>query len=235
MSASITSNGFFWRGLLGGVGIMADAKGTPDECLWWWHFDGGSFSSWQDPGSPMNQNVSARHWRRWRVAALWFWHPCEGPTLLGVKCDTSLGRCWFSVAVAQQTSSHGYRGPGWEREQGRRICGVGGVGCRGQEGAPRTDQSALPATLPSSDSLQIVYLQLTQSQPPSHPTTNLQRKSVFRHGVCSVAKCSCLWRLQILGQFSLQGTPLFSILSYLLRYKNTTKNKRLDPSYVAAI
>lgn len=51
----------------------------------------------------------------------------EVPRLLGVKCDTSLGRCWFSVAAAQQTSSHGYR------EWRGRICGGGGGSGGGAE------------------------------------------------------------------------------------------------------
>lgn len=84
---------------------------------WWWHFDRGNFDLTGPRLSHESKCVSRALEMEGR--SLWLWHTCEGLRLLGVKCDTSLGRCWFSVAAAQQTSSHGgmeRRWGGWEHQ-----------------------------------------------------------------------------------------------------------------------
>lgn len=83
---------------------------------WWWHFDRGNFDLTGPRLSHESKCVSQSLEMEGR--SLWLWHPCEGLRLLGVKCDTSLGRCWFSVATAQQTSSHGVWRGVWVRGVG---------------------------------------------------------------------------------------------------------------------
>lgn len=75
---------------------------------WRWHFDSGNFDLTEPRLSHESKCVSRA--LEMEGCSLWLWHPCEGLRLLGVKCDTSLGRCWFSAATAQQTSSHGVLG-----------------------------------------------------------------------------------------------------------------------------
>lgn len=84
---------------------------------WWWHFDRGNFDLTGRRLSHESKCVSRA--LEMEGHSLWLWHPCEGLRLLGVKCDTSLGRCWFSVAAAQQTSSHGVWRGVWARGWGK--------------------------------------------------------------------------------------------------------------------
>lgn len=115
---------------------------------WWWHFDRGNF----DLTGPRlsHESKCVRQALEMEGRSLWLWHPCEGPRLLGVKCDTPLERCWFSVATAQQTSSHGVWSRVWVR-------GWGAL-CTGHRMGAYCSSSARS----SSDSLQITHLRRTQ-------------------------------------------------------------------------
>lgn len=84
----------------------------------WWHFDRGNLELTGPRLSHESKRVSQA--LEMEARSLWLWHPSEGLRLLGVKCDTSLGPCWFSAATVQQTSSHGVSG-------GVRVRGVGGA------------------------------------------------------------------------------------------------------------
>lgn len=144
----------FWRGI---VFFKRKKKGRIQRrgwwMCWWWHFDRGNFDLTGPRLSHESKCVSQALEMEGR--SLWLWHPCEGLRLLGVKCDTSLGRCWFSVATVQQTSSHGV----WR-----------GVWVRGW-GAPSTGQRmgayCSSSARPSSDSLQIMHLRQTHHPTPS--------------------------------------------------------------------
>lgn len=74
----------------------------------WWHFDRGNLELTGPRLSHESKRVSQA--LEMEARSLWLWHPSEGLRLLGVKCDTSLGPCWFSAATVQQTSSHGVSG-----------------------------------------------------------------------------------------------------------------------------
>lgn len=82
----------------------------------WRRFDRGNFDLTGPRLSHESKCVSQALEMEGR--SLWLWHPCEGLRLLGVKCDTSLGRCWFSAATAQQTSSQGVPRGVWARGVG---------------------------------------------------------------------------------------------------------------------
>lgn len=82
----------------------------------WWHFDRGNLELTGPRLSHESKCVSLA--LEMEGCSLWLWHPSEGLRLLGVKCDTSLGRCWFSAATVQQTSSHGVSGGVWARGWG---------------------------------------------------------------------------------------------------------------------
>lgn len=142
---------------------------------WWWHFDRGNFDLTGPRLSHESKCVSQALEMEGR--SLWLWHPCEGLRLLGVKCDTSLGRCWFSVATAQQTSSHGaWRGV-WVRGWGALSTGQ------------RMGGYCSSSAKPSSDSLQIMHLRRRHHPTPSLIfTLSLVFKHFFNH---KGATCNC--------------------------------------------
>lgn len=128
---------------------------------WWWRFDRGNFVLTGPRLS--HESKCVRQALEMEGRSLWLWHPCEGPRLLGVKCDTSFGQCWFSVAAAQQTSSQGVWRGVWVRGWG-----VPSTGWR-MRGYCSSSASR------SRDSLQIVHR--CQNPPPSpsfsfHPVCN---------------------------------------------------------------
>lgn len=141
----------FWRG------IVWSKKGQIQRygwwMRWWWHFDRGNFDLTGPRLSHESKCVSQALEMEGR--SLWLWHPCEGLRLLGVKCDTSLGRCWFSVATAQQTSSHGVSRGVWVRGWGAPSTGQ------------RMEAYCSSSARPSCDSLQIMYLRPTHRPTPS--------------------------------------------------------------------
>lgn len=145
---------------------------------WWWHFDRGNFDLTGPRLSHESKCVSQA--LEMEGCSLWLWHPCEGLRLLGVKCDTSLGRCWFSMATAQQTSSHGVSRGVWARGWGAPSTGQ------------RMEVYCSPSTRPSSDSLQIMYLRPTRRPTPSliFTTTPFVSVHVFNH---KRATCNYFW------------------------------------------
>lgn len=119
---------------------------------WWWHFDRGNFGLTGPRLS--HESKCVKQALEMEGRSLWLWHSCEGLRLLGVKCDTSLGRCWFSVAAAQQTSSHGVWRGVWVRGWGAPSTGqrMGGYCSSCSEAviwqlanhAPTTQHATLP-------------------------------------------------------------------------------------------
>lgn len=115
----------------------------------WRRFDRGNFDLTGPRLSHESKCVSQALEMEGR--SLWLWHPCEGLRLLGVKCDTSLGRCWFSAATVQQTSSQGVPRGVWAR-------GVGSAAHRPENGGlmsfiHKAIISQNANDVPSSDSL----------------------------------------------------------------------------------
>lgn len=152
----------FWRG------IVWSKKGQIQRygwwMRWWWHFDRGNFDLTGPRLSHESKCVSQALEMEGR--SLWLWHPCEGLRLLGVKCDTSLGRCWFSVATAQQTSSHGVSRGVWVR-------GVGST-------KHRTENGGLLLFIRKAVMWQLANHVPTPDTPP-YPLLNFHSVSVFKH------------------------------------------------------
>lgn len=130
----------------------------------WWHFDRGNFDLTGPRLSHESRCVSQALEMEGR--SLWLWHQCEGPRLLRVKCDTSLERCWFSVATAQQTSSHGVWSGVWARGWGALSTGH------------RMGAYCSSSAWPSSDSLQITHLRWTHHP---HHVFNFHPVATFYH------------------------------------------------------
>lgn len=148
---------------------------------WWWHFDSGNFVLTGPRLSHESKCVSQA--QEMEARSLWLWHPCEGLRLLGVKCDTSLGRCWFSVATAQQTSSHGVSRGVWGR-------GVGST-------THRTENGGLLLFIRTAVIWQLANHVPTPDTKP-HPLPNFGHNSLSMHFFSHKgAMRNCFWKPQM--------------------------------------
>lgn len=135
----------------------------------WRRFDRGNFDLTGPRLSHESKCVSQALEMEGR--SLWLWHPCEGLRLLGVKCDTSLGRCWFSAATAQQTSSQGVPRGVWAR-------GVGSATHRPENGG----------LMPFIHKAIIWLMQITYLRPTPYPAPLYDCHYIFTLSVLSITQ-----------------------------------------------